>query len=112
MAATVDLEGEQRGRGAEQRIRRERGAEQRTGERGEEPRSRGEMSGGGMSGGERERSSTGGDWDKPRQEGEGHMGRLVGWASPLLTLPFFFFFPFLFSSSTTLSCCFKFFLNP
>jgi hypothetical protein len=24
------------------------------------------------------------------------MGRLVGWASPLLTPPFFFFFPFLF----------------
>ena len=63
----------------------------------------------------RTRSSAGGDshWDKPRQEGEGHMGRLVGWASPLLTPPpLFFFFPFLFSSSsTTLSCCFKFFIN-
>ena len=73
----LDLEGEQRGRGAEQH----------TGERGEELRSRGD----GMSGGEREGSNTGGDWDKPRQEGEGHMGRLVGWASPLLTPPLFFF---------------------
>jgi hypothetical protein len=47
--------------------------------------------------------------DKPRQEGEGHMGRLVGWASPHLT-PFFFFFPFLFfsSSTTALSCCLSF----
>jgi hypothetical protein len=41
------------------------------------------------------------------QEGEGNMGCLVGWASPLLTL-FLFFFS---SSSAALSCCFKFSLN-
>ena len=57
------MEGEQRGRGAEQR----------TGERGEELRSRGD----GMSGGEREGSNTGGDWDKPRRRG-GALGPLGG----------------------------------
>jgi hypothetical protein len=52
--------------------------------------------------------------DKPRQEGEGHMGRLVGWASPLLTPPpFFFFFSFLFFFFINYcsKLLFKFFLN-
>jgi len=71
---------------------RERGAEQCTGEIGEELRSRGETSGGGMSGGERERSNTGGDWDKPRQEERGTWA--TWWAGPahfLLFLSFSFF---------------------
>jgi hypothetical protein len=38
----------------------------------------------------------------PHQDGEGHMGCLGGWASPFVT-PFFFFFPFLFYSTTALS---------
>jgi len=81
MVATVDLEGEQRGRGAEQRIRREGRSHGRKQSR------RGKWSGGETSGGGRVVEN-----EEQRWRG---------------------FLPFHFSSSsTTLSCCFKFFLNP
>jgi len=103
--AAVDLEGEQRGRGAEQR-RDERRWQSSRGKR-----RRGGMNGGGMSGGERERALEGIRISHARR-GTGTWA--AWWAGPahFLLLFSFSFFPFLFSSSSTaLSCCFKFFLN-
>jgi len=104
--AAVDLEGEQRGRGAEQR-RDERRWQSSRGKR-----RRGGMNGGGMSGGERERALEGIRISHARR---GTSTWAAWWAGPahfLLLLFSFSFFPFLFSSSSTaLSCCFKFFLN-
>jgi hypothetical protein len=124
MAAAVDLEEEQRGavregsRAACSASGERRGAEQGTRERGEaeEPWRAVEDEQWRTRGSTREEQRWRGfdkGISKPRQEGEGHMGRLVGWASPLLTPPFFFFFSFLFFLHQLLlyKLLFKFFLN-